>query len=751
MPSDIAADTNPQASGSPLLAAGVVLLLGLALSALGTRALALDRAERERLHLAQQAATQVRQLELALQLALESLTSVKAFHDAGGALDERQFERFVRSDAAFHEGTLALGWAPRIGEAERPAFEAALHERSGRPQAIFEATGHGLRRVVARCGDCYAAQYLTALQGGDVTPGLNLPSLPSRSQAIAHALASGRVAASKARRSDAWGADGDTVIQVFQPVWPDGVPAPGQQVAGLAFGVFNVSTLLRRVFPPGQADTADVALFDLDAPSVEQRLFTRRAAPAADEDGEGASDYASARESAPGAYVHEFRVADRRWVGMFSPAEGSAWMPWLLPLAALLGGVLLTGLLAVYLFAALARGQQVARLGGRLVAQQVAVALEREQRRQAQATASARSAFLQAASHDLRQPLHALGLSLGLLAAQPAVARDGTFTTRLQQSVAALHAMFDALLDLGRLESGHLQPALRNFDVAPLLQRLGEEAALQAGRSGLRLVVRVSPGLSVVSDPLLVERIVRNLLANALRYTAHGWVALRAVRRAGEVEIQVLDTGPGIARPQRERIFEPYVRDAHHVDGVGLGLAIVRALAGSLGHGVRVASRPGRGSVFALQLPAAEGAEPDVAAPSAAPPAALAGRRLLLVEDEPEVLDTCARLLRAWGAEVDTARDLESATRLVDAAAQPGTGHDLLLVDEHLGRASGSAWLLALRARGSASPALLISADATPALRDAAEACGAPLLGKPLTPLKLRAAISAALCQSAGR
>jgi DNA-binding response OmpR family regulator len=100
---------------------------------------------------------------------------------------------------------------------------------------------------------------------------------------------------------------------------------------------------------------------------------------------------------------------------------------------------------------------------------------------------------------------------------------------------------------------------------------------------------------------------------------------------------------------------------------------------------------------------------------------------------------------------VDTARDLESATRLVDAAAQPGTGHDLLLVDEHLGRASGSAWLLALRARGSASPALLISADATPALRDAAEACGAPLLGKPLTPLKLRAAISAALCQSAGR
>lgn len=736
-------DPDPLTPGprlrGPFGLALLVFLLGLLLTAGGSILLYDAARQRERQALDDEASAQVRQLELAIELALESLNAVRALFMSGLPLDDARFEAFARADAAPHRGTLALGWAPRVAAADRARFERELAAELDRPGAeIFEATGHGLRRAAPPRDEHYPLRHLATVDGPETEPGLDLLSLSGRRSAIEAAVRRGEAAATKVRRADAWGQPGELVVQAFLPV-PG--PRPGDPPRGVVLGVFSVSEIVGRGVPAG-APALRVDLYDRSAPGPEQHVLSL--GPGAPAEGPAAD---------PGAVSRSFAFADRRWEARLARANGRpSYATLLWPMAGLLGGLALTTLLAAYLFVAQARGRQVFWLSRRLMQEQVALEVQRRLREQALAAAQARSSFLQAASHDLRQPLHALALYLNLLGDEPERGRDPTFMAQLQHSAAALQGLFDALLDIGRLEGGQVEPAPRAVDLLPLLRGLLDESRALAQRKGLRLIGQLAPA-TVVTDPLLLERVLRNLLVNALRHTPRGWVALRAVRRGDRLRLTVIDSGPGLAKAQRARLLGqdapaagpgPMGGPDGGRGGAGLGLSIVQELARRLGHPLALRSRLGRGSAVSLSLPLAGAAGPAHAEPAlpAAAPAWTAGW-VLLLDDDAEVRAATAARLRAWGAPVVEAASLaEARARLAQAQAE-GRPPGLALLDWRLPDGLGGELLAALHdPAGRPLPRVWVSAEA------GGGADGPPAgevrLRKPVTALKLRSAIDAA-------
>lgn len=216
----------------------------------------------------------------------------------------------------------------------------------------------------------------------------------------------------------------------------------------------------------------------------------------------------------------------------------------------------------------------------------------------------AKSRFFASASHDLRQPLQALALFVSALDTQVTTPQGLTILDAVKQSLSTMDEMFDSLLDMSRLDAGVLKADVRAFVINDVLERLEVEFLPQAAAKGLRLKVVPSSAV-VLSDPALLARILRNFLANAVRYTEHGKILVGCRHQGQNLSILVCDTGLGIAADQRTAIFEEYVqcRQRRSPSGMGLGLAIVQRLAGLLGHGLGLSSVPGRGSVFYVTVP----------------------------------------------------------------------------------------------------------------------------------------------------
>jgi signal transduction histidine kinase/CheY-like chemotaxis protein len=748
------ASATPLAGGRwPVLLAIVVLIAGLALTWLASRVLFDAEGERGRARLEEQASSTARQLQLAIDLSLASLHSARTYVEAGGPVEFAGFSRFVVSDAEGRNGLLALGLASRVPHRERAAFEQWLSAQRARTEHIFEETGHGVQRAVPYSPEYFPVRLLVSQQGDALQSGLDMNAVPARRDAIRSTLATGAPAALKARRADVWGIDGDLVIQAFERVNPaqDHVSDAGVgDGASVVIGIFSVGAIFRKVFDSAR-DDVQVAVFDLSSPAPEQRLFARNV----EGDPRSAQEYVDRIPAGEPMAEKWFRFANRSWVMFMLPGPDDSLVPDPgLPLAGIVIGVLVTALLALYLFIALARGRQLSWLNRRLagmqqdlLSEQVGAAMQRSLREQADAAARARSHFLQAASHDVRQPLHALGLYLNLLGERPQLSADRSFMARLRSAADGLQGLFDGLLDLGRLESGQLQPSPRGFDIAPLLQRLCDEGEALAQRRCLRLFRHIEPA-RVESDPLLLERVVRNLLVNALRYTESGWVALRCTVRNGRARVQVFDSGPGIARDARGHLFEPHVHDRHGGDGVGLGLAIVGQMCALLHHPVSVRSRAGRGSIFTVGLPLESRA--TARAPEAAPlpggQAGLAGCRLWLVEDDAKVRDATLRQLRNWQADVTVAASVADARSRFATGAVP----DCIVLDQQLPDGLGIDLLREWRARsGVQLPALLMTGDTAPDADHARGEAGVVVLRKPVTALKLRSALNVLLAGSA--
>lgn len=353
----------------------------------------------------------------------------------------------------------------------------------------------------------------------------------------------------------------------------------------------------------------------------------------------------------------------------------------------------------------------------------------------------AKSRFLAAASHDLRQPLHALGLWAGLL-------RDSLTTPvaveraeKLLLCVESLDKMFAGLLDLSRLDAGSVTTEKRAFALQPLLQGLENDVRSEAQAKGIGLEVATTAAW-VYSDPLWVERILRNLLSNAIRYTQHGTVSLLCEQAADTVRVVVRDTGIGIGADEQQRVFEEYyqlhnpARDRNR--GIGLGLAIVKRLCDLLGHPISLDSTPGVGSEFSVVLPVCK---PGPAAGRESDSTEWRGRELegvvvVLIEDDRDVAEAMAEMLREWGCVPVVCRDADAAIASLSARS---LNPQVVISDYRLrDNLTGVEVISQLRAKYGPVPSVLVTGEINLPGLQAEQKLDYQVLQKPLAPARIK-------------
>jgi CheY-like chemotaxis protein len=307
------------------------------------------------------------------------------------------------------------------------------------------------------------------------------------------------------------------------------------------------------------------------------------------------------------------------------------------------------------------------------------------------------------------------------------------------------------LLDITKLDAGALTPTSAEFPIAELLGRIESTFAVVALEKGLSLRL-VSSSAWVRSDPVLLERIVLNLVSNAVRYTKSGGIVVGCRRHGAGLRIDVADTGPGIPEDQRRKIFSEFYRLADTTKtnqaGLGLGLAIVERLCALLDHPIESASTPGRGARFSVTVPMAPAAELQKTEPSHPAIDVARGKLVVVIDNDPRVLEAMGGLLHNWDCCVVTAATPEAAlteVSLIGREARP----DLIISDYHLNDGqSGISAIAKLREAYGAVPAFVMSGDTAPERLREARASGLHLLHKPVQPMKLRAMLSQFLAKS---
>jgi signal transduction histidine kinase/CheY-like chemotaxis protein len=366
-------------------------------------------------------------------------------------------------------------------------------------------------------------------------------------------------------------------------------------------------------------------------------------------------------------------------------------------------------------------------------------------RREAERANAAKTRFLAAASHDLRQPIHALGLSFAALSDKVRSPETQPVIDQVEGSIDAVDTMLNALLDISKLDAGVVSPCLESIPVADLIRQLNSEFLSMAGEQGNTLVVR-SSDTWVRSDPRMLQRILRNFLANALRYTSNGRVLLAARRRHGKVRFEVRDTGMGIPADRFDDIFLEFQQlgnpQRDRRQGLGLGLAIVKRLAHLLNHPIGLSSTFGRGSCFWVEVPLVDGPateeRPTGHEPNSRPVDQLSGARVLVLDDEAAILESMRTILENWGCDVVLAATVDEAVSVAGSKAL-----DLLIVDYRLaGETTGlDAVSRVRRSADTEIPALVITGDTAPERLREARKSGYPLLHKPVQPARLRSAM----------
>jgi signal transduction histidine kinase len=358
---------------------------------------------------------------------------------------------------------------------------------------------------------------------------------------------------------------------------------------------------------------------------------------------------------------------------------------------------------------------------------------------EAQQANASKNRFLAAASHDLRQPLHALTMFLGTLGFHVAGEDGRRLLGRATDTVKVLDEQFNGLLDLSRFDAGAIAVHARTFRLDELLTRITEEFRPQAEQKGLELSLTTLPAL-VFSDPLLVGRLLRNLLDNAIHYTTSGVVAARIRRCASGFSVEIRDTGPGIPPEQQARVFDEYVQldnpARQRQRGVGLGLAIVKRIDQLLGLQLDLQSIQGRGSSFTVTLAAAEaGSEVLAGAVPADPLAFRTTARIWILDDDPTVLEGLQAQLQAWGAKVTAFAD---PVRMLETLQRQGLKPEWILSDDMLGSALSG--LEVARSVAREHPGIrvgLITGNTAPGRIAELVAADVPVIIKPATPERL--------------
>lgn len=369
---------------------------------------------------------------------------------------------------------------------------------------------------------------------------------------------------------------------------------------------------------------------------------------------------------------------------------------------------------------------------------------EAEARNKAEQASLAKSRFFAAANHDLRQPLHALGLFATTLRNSIMEASKRQLVEQIQQSIESLESLFDDLLDISRLDAGQVKPRVEHFKASLVLDRIRATYAPTAAEKGLRFSVRASDAM-LFSDPALLFRVLSNLVANAIRYTQEGGVLVGVRKRKDKIRIEVWDTGIGIPDDQQDKIFEEFYQlnnpERDRRKGLGLGLSTVKRVSTLMSCPLTVRSRVGRGSMFAIEVPVGLEAQPytHVLTAEIAVPDLLANRTIVVVDDEASVRLGMQTLLESWGCRCIAAPGAQEAIDELHNRKPDFIIADFRLRDNQ----NGIDAVRALRAAcGGSIPAVVLSGDtAVERLREVS-AAGLTMLHKPLKAVRLRALLN---------
>jgi len=376
-----------------------------------------------------------------------------------------------------------------------------------------------------------------------------------------------------------------------------------------------------------------------------------------------------------------------------------------------------------------------------------------ERTRQLELANRAKSRFLATASHDLRQPLHALGLFVAQLHGRTGADDRRRIVAGIEAALSAMNELFNALLDISKLDSGMLAPNLTEFPVAHLLKRIETTFAGVARERGLTLDI-VGNSAWVRSDFILLERIMLNLVSNAIRYTSTRGVLVGCRKRGDNLRIEVWDTGSGIPEDQHQNIFSEFYRleksERDQGGGLGLGLAIVDRLCRLLNHPVDLKSVPRKGSCFAITVPLVR-AQAEAVKPQSSARARLVApdsKLVVVIDDDPLVLEGMGGLIRSWGCRVVTG-NTDSA--VLDVLARYDEPPNVIISDYHLRNGKTGIEVIAhLREALTAPiPAFLMSGDTNPGPQREAQTNGYALLHKPIDPATLRATLTQVLKKQA--
>lgn len=356
------------------------------------------------------------------------------------------------------------------------------------------------------------------------------------------------------------------------------------------------------------------------------------------------------------------------------------------------------------------------------------------ERDRAQAASEAKTRFFAAASHDLRQPLHALSINattLELVAGRSGDALLNELSQGIGRSLQQSRSLLDGLLDISRLDAGSIEPQVAAHDIGVLLRSVHAQFHAVAAQRGLRLEIEVGePSPLVMTDADQLMRVLGNLVDNAIKFTGEGRVTVSAAEEDARIVVRVSDTGPGIPAAERERVFEEFYQVGNpsrdRARGLGLGLAIVRRTAALLGMDLRLASEVGRGCTFDLRM---EAAPPGTLPPpsGAGPPIAMQRLSVLIVDDEADVVDSIGTYLRQLGWSVRGASGGDEAERALGDFTP-----DVLVVDFRLRGETAADVLARLRALRVGLPAVIVTGDTAPERLRELSTVAASVLHKPV-------------------
>lgn len=371
-------------------------------------------------------------------------------------------------------------------------------------------------------------------------------------------------------------------------------------------------------------------------------------------------------------------------------------------------------------------------------------AVAEQERLKAEEASLSKSRFFAAANHDLRQPLHSLGLFAAALRNGSLDASSRQIVDQILQCTESLEQLFDNLLDISRLDAGQVEVKLETVPANAILNRLRSTFAVPAKDKGLALRVRGS-NVTLNTDSTLLFRVLSNFVANAIRYTAAGGVLVAVRRRGAQALIEVWDTGVGIPLAQHGRIFEEFYQlgnpERDRSQGLGLGLATVQRIAQLLGSALRMQSTPGKGSRFTIEVPiaAASRVQSVAATLEQKVPNLLGNKLIVVIDDEATVRLGMQSLLESWGCQCIAASDAATALRAID-----GRAPDFIIADLRLrGNDTGIEAIRALRSQlGNTIPAVLISGDTAAEQLRRVSAAGLTMMHKPLKAVRLRALLN---------